>query len=114
MKALLYGARLCAQHGWANTRVQLDSKLLVDMLKSGTNYAWSVSLEIEELKATNFWSISHCYREANRVVELLANVGCQSHISHVYWNSNKLPKLVFSEFKMDRLGMPIITKCKIC
>lgn len=71
-----------------------------------------MSLEIEELKATKFKSISHCYREANRVANLLANVGCESRVTLLYSNSYELPKLVFGEFKMNRIGMPYLRMCK--
>lgn len=110
VKVLLHGVRLCAQYGCVNIHVQMDSRTLVDVLIAGTSYPWSVSLEIEELKATKFESISYCYRVANRIFDIL--VGCESQANKVYFNYFDLPWLVFDAFKIDRIGMPSLRECK--
>ena len=56
--------------------------------------------------------VSHCFREANRVADILANVGIyhQQHACIVYEHINSFPKLARGESRLDRLGMSAIRR----
>ena len=56
--------------------------------------------------------VSHCYREANRVADILVNVG----VSHpqqgcaIYDNISVIPKLAKGEIRLDKLGMSSVRR----
>ena len=56
--------------------------------------------------------VSHCYREANRVADRLANVGVTRQIQSIitYENFDELPALARGEIRCDRIGIPSIRR----
>ena len=59
--------------------------------------------------------IMHCYREANRVADRLANVG----VAGPYWtisiynDFHDMPSLALGEIRLDRIGVPSIRKRRV-
>ena len=57
---------------------------------------------------------SHCFREANKVADILANVGIlhpQDHV-RVYHQLCSLPQLARGEVRLNMLGLPSIRLIK--
>lgn len=65
---------MCKDQGLNQIHVQLDSKMLVDILKKDIGFSWMVTKDIQELKTFYFYYLSHCYRLANRVGNNHANL----------------------------------------
>lgn len=105
VKALWFGMHLCKNQRFAHIHIQLDSKMLVDIRSNDTGFPWTVTRDIQELKSFHFNSVSHCYREANRITDGLANLGVSFHCHNVFFNFRDLPKDILGEFRMDKLGI---------
>ncbi|XP_027109280.1 uncharacterized protein [Coffea arabica] len=75
---VLQGVKLCFQRGFSQDLVQSDSKVLIAILQHRSKCPWSIRREISQiwhlLSAASCFS--HCLREANKVVDILSNVGC--------------------------------------
>ncbi|XP_027062955.1 uncharacterized protein [Coffea arabica] len=58
--------------------VESDSLVLIKILRNDDQCPWTISYEIEQCCEFSQGSIQfkHCYREANKVADVLANVGC--------------------------------------
>ncbi|XP_071912299.1 uncharacterized protein [Coffea arabica] len=75
--ALLMGLRICARRGITNISAELDSLLLVGILQCRFHCPWQIQWEVQQI-----WKLietpsrfSHCFRKANQVADILANVG---------------------------------------
>ena len=110
--ALLTGLRLCVHKGYTQVRVQSDSLVLVGILQRRFQCPWHIRREVAHI-----WQIvddpglfSHCFREANKVADILANEGLlhpQVPVT-VYDQAHNLPQLAKGEVRMDKLGFPSI------
>ncbi|XP_071902663.1 uncharacterized protein [Coffea arabica] len=81
-KALLLGLQMCAQRGFGgNLVVETDSLMLQRILLKQCQSPWSINVEVGkiELLAGGSCQFVHCYREANKVADVLANVGSTHH-----------------------------------
>ncbi|XP_071909753.1 uncharacterized protein [Coffea arabica] len=74
--ALLTGLRLCVGKGFVNVAIQSDSQVLVRILQRRFQCLWQIRNEVEQIweLVEDVVRVSHCFREANRVVDILANV----------------------------------------
>ncbi|XP_027060814.2 uncharacterized protein [Coffea arabica] len=81
--ALLIGLRECGQKGFGNVGIQLDSLVLVGILRKQFQCPWHVRREVGQIWQLLGESprIIHCYREANNVADILSNVGV-AHPEH--------------------------------
>lgn len=89
----LFGVGLCKDSGIGNVHVQLDPKVLVDILCKNTDFPWLVSRDIKELKSFHFNSIGYCFKEANRVADSFTNLGCSLNCNKIFSNCFDLGKL---------------------
>ena len=65
------------RHGYLDLHLEADSLVLVKMIKGEHACPWRLQKEFEELLKFKrlFPVISHCYREANKPANWLANFG---------------------------------------
>ena len=66
-RTLLFGVKLCLSCGYINLHIEVDSLVLVHILKQISSCPWSVLTEVKHLLrlSSNFVEISHCFRETN-------------------------------------------------
>nr|XP_027109379.1 uncharacterized protein LOC113729259 [Coffea arabica] len=113
---MLKGVQVCLEKGLLPTVVQSDSMLLVDILQRRCLCPWSVRREVEQIwhlvDGTRF---EHCYREANKVADILANVGVShpQELVRVYCTERTLPSVARGECRMNRLGVPSVRRVRI-
>ncbi|XP_071923235.1 uncharacterized protein [Coffea arabica] len=117
-KALLLGLQICAQRGFGgNLVVETDSLMLQRILLKHCQSPWSISVEVGkiELLAGGSCQFIHCYREANKVVAVLANASSvhHQHVVYVYEGIADLPKLARDAYRWDRLGFPSFRKFRV-
>ncbi|XP_071902237.1 uncharacterized protein [Coffea arabica] len=112
--AMLTGLRMCVKQGFVTVDLQSDSRVLVGIIQRRFRCPWQIRPEIEQiwdLAATGV-RVSHCYREANRVADILANVG----VSHpqqgyiMYDSTSIISKLAKGEIRLDKLGMSSVRR----
>lgn len=90
--------------------VDLYSQVVTDILKGKTLKApWKI---IDLIKAIKYIGIQddfiHCWREANFVVDCLANQGIQNQSYSCYNEMLDMPKFARGYFRMDIQGLPSI------
>nr|XP_027082212.1 uncharacterized protein LOC113704512 [Coffea arabica] len=112
-RALLFGVNLCLSHGYARVHVEVDSLVLVQILKQASRCPWGIHTEFRNLLqlSSYFISISHCFREGNQVADCLSSVGCNDGSDRVYYQFADLPARARGALRLDRIGLPSIRKC---
>nr|XP_027082456.1 uncharacterized protein LOC113704781 [Coffea arabica] len=77
---------------------------------------WSVRREVEQIwHLVEGVQFEHCYREANKIADILSNVG----VSHpqeqlrVYSAEQTLPSVAQGECRLNRLGVPSVRRVRI-
>ena len=111
---MLTGLRMCVEQGFVNVDLQSDSQVLVGIIQRRFRCPWQIRTEIEQIwdLTAAVVSVCHCYREANRVADILANVG----VSHpqqaciMYDSTSIIPKLAKGEIRLDKLGMSSVRR----
>nr|XP_027067822.1 uncharacterized protein LOC113693489 [Coffea arabica] len=102
------------QMGYTDVTIQVDSQVLVGILQRRVQCPWQVRAAVEQIwgMIPDAGQVSHCYREANRVADRLANVGVTRQIQSIitYENFDELPALVRGEIRCDRIGVPSIRR----
>ena len=75
--AMLTGLRMCVKQGFVRVDLQSDSQVLVGIIQRRLQSPWQIRTEIEQIwdLTVAVARVSHCYRETNRVADILANVG---------------------------------------
>nr|XP_027124272.1 uncharacterized protein LOC113740964 [Coffea arabica] len=115
--ALGTGLRLCQQMGYAKVNIQVDSKVLVGILHRELDCPWMVRREVNQIWGMGVESeqVTHCYREANRVADCLANVGVVAGGLGVtvYDQFSAMPGLVRGEVRLDRAGIPSVRRRRV-
>ncbi|XP_059315721.1 uncharacterized protein LOC132066424 [Lycium ferocissimum] len=104
-----YGSRWCIQHGLNNFDIELDSAIITNM--SNQKYTNNLKLKHIIQDTTNTLrnanaTFSHCFREANQVVDFLAKKASTSGNSIIYTNYQDLPREVKGILHLDKLQMP--------
>ena len=108
-KALLIGLQLCVQRGFmGNLMVETDSLLLQRILSRSYRCPWSIRGEVGKIEQVTRGGlqITYCYREANKVSDVLANAG-SAHLYHlgcIYDSVAGLPTMARGEYQMDKLA----------
>ena len=73
--------------------------------------------EIEQIwgLAEDAAGFEHCYREANKVADRLANVGAstRNRTMSIYDQFSAIPRLARGKICIDRLGMPSIRRKRV-
>ncbi|XP_027120509.2 uncharacterized protein [Coffea arabica] len=102
------------QRGYTDVTIQVDSQVLVGILQRRVQCPWQVRVVVEQIWGLipDAGQVSHCYREANRVADRLANVGVTRQIQSIitYENFDELPALARGEIRCDRIGIPSIRR----
>ena len=108
--ALLTGLRICVQKGVIDVSIQLDSLVLVGILQRRLQCPWHICGEVWQI-----WNLvrdpsrfSHCFREANKVADALANVGvAHPHQAvQLYEHWSDWPRLARGGVSLDSMGFP--------
>ena len=103
-KAVLRGLRIGKSLGVTKLWVQVDSSTLARLLKGDFQCSVAHMLllhQCQELINQVGWqvTISHCFREANKVADALANIGCnlQSGVAMYERPPNEVKELLFAD-----------------
>ncbi|XP_071916279.1 uncharacterized protein [Coffea arabica] len=112
--ALLTGISVCAQQGFTDVRVQLDSMVLVGILTRRLHCPWHIRWEVRQIwkLAAVPTTFSHCFREANKVADILANVG----VAHphqtvkIYEHWSEWPRMARGGIGLDSIGLPSVRR----
>lgn len=108
--ALLDGIQICLKHKLNKVGVELDSQVLVKMLKQEANMPWrirSTFRKIMELSQNKSFQFMHIFREANVVANGLTNLA-SSTATNLVFRLNQIPRDVLGLIKLDSMGMPYI------
>ena len=117
-KALLLGLRICEQRGFGgNVVVETDSLMLERILLKRCLCPWAISVEVGKigLLLGGSCQVTHCFREANKVADILANVGAAHSQCGVcvYDGVEELPKLARGAYRLDRSGFPSFRRFRV-
>ena len=104
------------EKGFTRVEIQSDSQVLVGILQRRFRCPWRIRNEVDQIweLVADVARISHCFRAANRVADILANVG----VSHqhqpcvIYEHIHTFPKLARGEVRLDRLGMSSVRRIR--
>lgn len=108
--ALLEGLRLCAAFGTCGIDIEMDSKLVVDMLHDIVEWPWRLHQELSQAKlllASVGGRLVHTFREANAVADSLAKIASTTSASHSFTFST-LPLYVRGLLALDRVSYPYV------
>ena len=113
----MLGLSLCAQRNFLyQLVVESDSLVLIQILRNVYQCPWTISYDIEQCRKFSQGSMQfkHCYREANKVADVLANVGCALVESVcIYEHFRDLPSVVRGEYRLDKLSYPSIRRRRV-
>ena len=72
-----FGVRLCAARGLQELQVETDSLSLAKIMQGRQHSPWRLQQEVDDLLRyqQHIREITHCYREANKPTDYLANWG---------------------------------------
>ena len=108
---------MCATGFLGSLVVETDSLVLHRTILKCHQCPWSISVEVVKAKllAGGGCKITHYYREANKVVDTLANAG-SAHPLHgvcVYENIAELLKMARGEYRLDKLRFPSFRRFRV-
>ncbi|XP_071922581.1 uncharacterized protein [Coffea arabica] len=105
LKAMAFGVQLCVTHGLHDLHIEADSLVLVEILQGKLGCPWRLQWELEGLLRykRHFREITHCYREANKPANFLANLGADTELETIYGSHSELPVRVRGEIQMEQL-----------
>ena len=85
------GLMLCCNMNISCLIVELDAKMVVDVLKNSNHVNYIISPILDDCKrlASRFHQIqfSHCYRQANRCADMLARIGADQEAKFILFSS---------------------------
>ncbi|XP_071940080.1 uncharacterized protein [Coffea arabica] len=114
LKALMFGVRLAFASGYSNLHLESDSLVLVQIIQGKARCPWRLQGDLQDLlKVSGFVrKVSHCFREANKLADRLANVGADSGQTLTYHSLSDLPSLVRGDVSLDQLGVPSLRRVR--
>ncbi|XP_019433776.1 PREDICTED: uncharacterized protein LOC109340519 [Lupinus angustifolius] len=104
--AALHAVTIAYNRGWKHLWIEVDSSMLLDIFSGKSNPPWSLQndwIKCKEKLHTMNYNITHIFREGNNCADKLASFGIVSR-THTVWNA--IPSFIFSDYTMNRLGMP--------
>ncbi|XP_059295412.1 uncharacterized protein LOC132048740 [Lycium ferocissimum] len=118
IKAAQIGLYYCSTLGLKNVILEMDSKLIVDMIIEIRKPSWKFQHKIEGIQSRlNMLEgvAHHCYREANSVVDILSKEGSVKGLNGVFQAPRHLPRTAIGAYRLDKCGMANfrITKKKV-
>ena len=114
--ALLTGLQICAQKGFMNVSIQLDFLVLVGILQRQLHCHWHIRWEVQQI-----WKLAgdpsrlvHCFRKANNVTDILANVEVAHphHVVKLYEHWNEWLRLARGGISLDSMGAPSVRRVR--
>lgn len=108
-RALLDGIKYLRTFFCRPVLIECDSKVLVQIINKAAHCPWTILAYVREIKSLILSedSISHIFREANTVADLLASQACSNNCNSFY-SSSELPRNIKGAARLDKLGMPSI------
>nr|XP_016436823.1 PREDICTED: uncharacterized protein LOC107762942 [Nicotiana tabacum] len=110
-KAAEFGGKWCSQNGYTNFSIELDSKIIVNMLTDENPNDMQIkkvidraSLIIKQTRAT----VRHCFREGNQVADCLAKLATTTNQRRLYHSLQELPSNAKGLFLLDKWQLPSI------
>lgn len=110
LAAFLDAIRFCLAKGFPRVCIELDSKLLVDMLHLHISWPWKLWSELAQartLLCDSGYSLFHIYREANSVADSLAKLATSARVTHEY-QFGALPSYIRGLIHLDSLSFPYV------
>lgn len=107
--SLWFGIKFCLDKGFSGFLVEVDNEALVKVIKSKAVGCWSISYTLETVHKVIVGfnlSISHVFREANRVADSLA--GLKGIHSTIFEDFHMLPSGVWRLVVVDASGLSSI------
>ncbi|XP_070026575.1 uncharacterized protein LOC142182279 [Nicotiana tabacum] len=104
-RATLVGLIWCIDNGYKEVEIESDSLILINAINNQAGIPWQIAHLIEhirEIRQEGHIKLSHCYREANCTVDLLANWSLHRKSSTFFMEANTLPMKVRVALKNDR------------
>lgn len=110
--ALLDGLRLCKHHNIFRVWLEVDSLLLVQMLKGASDIPWNLSYIVREIKIflSPLSVFTHVYREINQGAYLLANWGVEQQRNEIFLDSSSIPHRLKGILRLDKSGLSQLRK----
>ena len=105
--ALLLGILICKALHIQDVQIECDSATLINLVTGKTKVLWRLHGVFKRIDRCRqlVASYSHCYREANRVADALANLGQQSHNFLFSQSGSKIPNNIKSLIHQDLIGL---------
>nr|XP_027072034.1 uncharacterized protein LOC113696849 [Coffea arabica] len=112
LKAMACGVQLCVARSLHDLHIKVDSLVLVQILQGKDACPWRLQREVDGLLRYKryFGDITHCYREANKPTDYLANLGADTEQEMIFGSHRALPGMVRGEIQMERLDFPNFRK----
>ncbi|XP_027171657.1 uncharacterized protein LOC113771254 [Coffea eugenioides] len=96
LKVLVHGVGQSVARGYLDIHLEVDSLSLVRIISGAQACPWHLQLELDDLLRYQslFRSITHCYREANKLADRLAKLGAERGADSLFQSFAVLPPLV--------------------
>ncbi|GLJ06273.1 hypothetical protein SUGI_0034910 [Cryptomeria japonica] len=98
-RALLFGVKIAIKNKVKNLIVEEDSQIIITALIESQTPNWQLDYIIQEarelLACLDSYQIMHCYREANRMTDLLANRRCEQEAKRLLFHQGSSTKTKF-------------------
>lgn len=109
-RVLLEGVILCNSHGCLWVLVEMDSKVLLDVLQGRAKCPWNIDRFICQIKTSSqhrVFCFSHGFKEVNSAADALAHLAKSNRASASY-RSHNLPRHVKGIVSLDRAQFPYL------
>lgn len=103
------GIRLAYEFGIHSIWLEVDSEVLVKIIKGEYHIPWEIWYIIQQIKdfmGRMMVQVSHILREGNQVADGLANWAVKTRHSHVFQSANELPKPCQGPYRLDKALIP--------
>ncbi|GLJ14905.1 hypothetical protein SUGI_0242610 [Cryptomeria japonica] len=106
-RALLFGVILAIKNKVKNLIIEGDSHIIITTLIKSQTPNWQLDYIIQEarelLSCLDSYQIMHCYRETNRMADILANRGCEQEEKKITLSSRELheDKILMEHLESD-------------
>ncbi|KAJ8533772.1 hypothetical protein K7X08_007096 [Anisodus acutangulus] len=107
-KTPLLGLQYSSNLGLHNIILEMDSKLMVDMIKGVIKPSWRFQNLIEDIQE---WlnklggTVQHCYKDTNTIADIMSKQGSIKAINCAFQNPQNLPKEAIGPYRLDKSGM---------
>ncbi|XP_070008183.1 uncharacterized protein LOC142162223 [Nicotiana tabacum] len=109
IQAANFGLQWCMNNNFNNIILELDSKIVVEMIKGSSKPSWKLLYWITSIRdkmAHLNAEVSHCFRKANMTADALSKFGAIEDSSIIFTNTNELPRATRGSYIMDKTGLP--------